>query len=101
MKFLKNKEINMNNIRKIINEWDPINLFPYAPDDEYSVEIEMIKEGIKKVNNQEELTALIQEIFISQFGNDYFDFSIEESKNISKKIYELMLCMEINLHKLF
>ena len=31
------------NIADIINEWDPIDLFPMAPRDEYVKEIERIK----------------------------------------------------------
>lgn len=26
-------------VRKIINEWDPYSLFPYAPENEYELEI--------------------------------------------------------------
>lgn len=31
-------------VKKIIDEWDPINLFPYAPEDEYEEEVKQIEE---------------------------------------------------------
>ena len=35
--------MNKMDIRKIINEWDPYSLFPYAPKNEYEAEIKKIE----------------------------------------------------------
>lgn len=29
-------------IEKVINDWDPMGLFPHAPEDEYSLEIKLL-----------------------------------------------------------
>lgn len=44
-------------IMTIINDWDPIELFPMAPADEYTSEIEKIQE-VLKLNNY----IIIQEL---------------------------------------
>jgi hypothetical protein len=35
MDYIKHQEV----VKRIIDEWDPINLFPDAPENEYSTEI--------------------------------------------------------------
>ena len=51
----------MNNVRNIINEWDPIGLFPYAPKDEYDAEIMAIEEILE--NNSAKLGRRNQQYF--------------------------------------
>lgn len=52
-------------IKNIINEWDPYSLFPFAPNDEYDYEIDMINDFIKKDKNKTELVLFLDEIFDS------------------------------------
>ncbi len=75
----------MDKISKIINEWDPMNLMNHAPDDEYCFEISMIKESMKNIQNEQEFAKKIQEIFISQCGENY-DFSIDKCTLVARKI---------------
>ena len=42
----------MEKITEIINEWDPIELFPMAPKDEYIEEVKLIYEYLHKHHNQ-------------------------------------------------
>ena len=64
----------LNEISNIINDWDPIGLFPAAPKDEYNEEINKISEII--INNKNisdiELASFIKEIFLSSFGESVF-----------------------------
>lgn len=50
-------------IDKIIKEWDPYSLFPFAPKDEYKVEINKIKIYIEKEKDIENLAKYLENIF--------------------------------------
>ena len=75
-------------IMSIINEWDPIDLFPMAPINEYNSEIEKILLFLKSEKNItiSQLQLEINNIFISSFGNDVYKSSFEECKTIATKI---------------
>ena len=73
------------NIEKIINNWDPYSLFPYAPKDEYSKEISEIKNYINTNNDIGDLTNYLGQLFDKEI---IFE---EEKKNfleIAKKILD-------------
>ena len=77
-----------NNIKEIIDFWDPIKLLSFAPQDEYDFEIKQIKNKmlINKDIKTDELALVIQTVFKNAFGKDvyYSDENIEF--NIAKKI---------------
>lgn len=76
-------------IKKVIDEWDPIDLFPDAPDDEYDNEILMVQQYIKNCNgviDQDKLADKIKEIFESQFGSDVFGYVVDECRSIAENI---------------
>lgn len=77
-----------NNIKEIIDFWDPIKLLSFAPQDEYDFEIKQIKNKmlINKDIKTDELALVIQTVFKNAFGEDvyYSDEYIEF--NIAKKI---------------
>ena len=80
----------IDSVEKIIRDWDPIELFPYAPADEYDVEILAI---IEVLNTFDEIDTLmlaekINTIFEEAFGNDVYYADI----NITKSIAEKILC---------
>ena len=72
-----------NNIKEIIDFWDPIKLLSFAPQDEYDFEIKQIR---NKDIKTDELALVIQTVFKNAFGEDvyYSDEYIEF--NIAKKI---------------
>lgn len=74
-------------IKTIINEWDPIDLFPYAPEDEYEEEIRLLDDFIR-VNdpNTEMLTNEIHRVFQKRFGADVFKLNKSECNDIAEKI---------------
>lgn len=79
----------MNFIRDIINEWDPICLFPMAPEDEYEEEIAQIHNLlINKKLAIEKIEEGIEEIFIKAFGEDLFYAftSKEKCKEVAGKL---------------
>lgn len=79
-----------NDIKKVINKWDPLNLLFFTPDDEYETEIRAIRETIivDKITDTNELSSIIKNIFKNFFGEEY-----NSKKNIedyiSKKILNL------------
>lgn len=73
-------------VAKIINDWDPINLFPSAPKDEYEVEIELISNLLKETNDVVELAEGIGKIFGERFGTDVFIRDVSECQDIAKKL---------------
>lgn len=76
----------MDKLSLIINRWDPANLMTHAPDDEYELEIKMIKEILKKTENEHELAKGIQEVFLETVGETFFKKSFEQCFEISKEI---------------
>ncbi|MBP1048414.1 DUF1871 family protein [Enterococcus sp. BWM-S5] len=72
-------------IEEIINGWDPMNLLPLAPDDEYSFEIKKIIDVLEKQPdiNESELDAAISQIFNQAFDVSYFH---AEDEHIAKQI---------------
>ena len=82
MKFKKyNKKEEMykikkleNNIKEIIDFWDPIKLLSFAPQDEYDFEIKQIRNKmlINKDIKTDELALVIQTVFKNAFGEDVY-----------------------------
>ena len=63
----------MDKITEIINEWDPLDLLPFAPQDEYEAEINEIKNILKgnKDISIRELAFSINTILVNFLGDDY------------------------------
>ena len=78
----------METITKIINEWDPIGLFPMAPKNEYVIEIKKIYEYILKDQNIQTRTfaEVINKIFVQAFGADVYDENIDQCILVAEKI---------------
>ncbi|PDK68754.1 hypothetical protein AFZ23_05505 [Listeria monocytogenes] len=76
-------------VEKIINDWDPIELFPLAPKDEYSQEINKII-SIVQENHNIDMNVLdkgIRKIFIDSFGENLIFKNNEDE--IAEKILAL------------
>jgi len=75
-------------IANVINEWDPIDLFPYAPSDEYEEEIKLLRDFLSVRNevSEIELTDEIQRIFIKRFGEDVFTKDKSECATVARRI---------------
>lgn len=55
-------------VKKIIEEWDPIDVFPYAPEDEYEEEVKQIEEyilnaSLDKHNLAKEIYTMFRKIW--------------------------------------
>lgn len=79
-------------VKRIIDKWDPIDLLPYAPHDEYEIEARLVfAEMLTPQGCQvdpERLATRIREIFIRQFGDTVFKASHEECLVIAKEIID-------------
>ncbi|OOC58720.1 DUF1871 family protein [Paenibacillus ihbetae] len=71
-------------ILKIINEWNPVEIYPLL-EDEYCSESKRVMEARRELNSIEELAIEIFGIFKNSFGKEFTN-SIEECKVIAEKI---------------
>lgn len=74
-----------NTIKELIDAWDPYDLLAFAPDDEYSNEINDIYEFLKKNKN-------ISEADLKKYIVERFDFEdiAENKQDIDNLIIELI-----------
>ena len=75
-------------VAEIINGWDPISLFPYAPEDEYYSELNLVKQVMSCCLNANELADKIYNIFSRAFG-DLFVETKQECLYIADKLLML------------
>lgn len=66
-------------IEDIINKWDPLEVFPFAPKDEYENEINKITKLVNDFQSTEELAVAIEKIFFDSFGAEII--------NVPKEVY--------------
>ena len=87
-------EIDMNSIeliRCVLNEWDPLELFPMAPLDEYMPEVIQIEEFVNRDQCDGEVLGLaIRELMRKRFGDDVFTKSQDECMEVAKRILTLL-----------
>lgn len=78
----------MEKLVEIINEWDPMNLFPMAPEDEYIDEIEEIYNYIHSEQeiSSDILAKKLDGIFRKAFSVD----NVYGCKETAQKILEIM-----------
>ena len=75
-------------INAIIDEWDPLELFPFAPKDEYRNESILIYEAYLKIKTVPDLAREIYRIFSVGFGKDVFTKSMDDCIRIADLIAE-------------
>lgn len=75
--------LDFNTVKKHIDEWDPIDLLSFCPNDEYDGESRMIVDSFRKEND---LGKLIYNIFRESFGESTFRKSLEECNQVAQKI---------------
>lgn len=78
--------MNTNNIKQIIDRWDPIGLLAHAPEDEYHSEISEIEALLRKGTNVSALADGIYRIFSSSFGTDIFRQSRSDCRTVAENI---------------
>lgn len=70
----------------IIDDWDPIDLLSHAPSDEYYSEILSIYQLLNTIDDVNELSNGIYEIFVESFGKNIFNKTKEECIIIAEKL---------------
>jgi len=73
-------------ITEIINEWDPIDLFPFAPQDEYKKEIDNIIKLINGTKDIDDISNGIYTIFSESFGDDVLKKNLNDCISIAALI---------------
>ncbi len=78
----------LENITKAIIEFDPLDLLPYAPSDEYDEEIHEIYSFLKNNVNcdLDTLAGEIYEVFKKTLGDDVFTKTIADCHQVASKI---------------
>lgn len=72
-------------VKSIIDEWDPIGLLDFCPEDEYTPEIKDIVALLPNVKSVDELALKIRQVFIKWF--EIF-LSIEKCYPVALKVWE-------------
>ena len=74
-------------IQKIIDKYDPINLYPghMTPDDEYLSEAKIISERYRDVSDVDTFIVNMEKLFIDRFSESVID--LEKLKNMAREIY--------------
>jgi pantothenate kinase len=72
-------------VKRIIDEWDPIDLLSHAPDDEYNVEVIEIEEMLKVTKDLDFIADEIYFVFDKSFRG-VFSKTRGECKEIAKLI---------------
>jgi hypothetical protein len=75
-------------VTQIINQWDPIGLFPGAPTDEYSSEIDQICSKIANAKDFQILAIEIHDTFTKAFGSEIFIGNLHQCEIVAKAILE-------------
>jgi len=77
-------------IKQVIDSWNPYELLPYAPNDEFDSEIRMITDGIRDTDNVMDIAKIVSDVFTSQFGEECFCVvnCFDVAKTIHKKLSE-------------
>lgn len=75
------------NIIQIINEWNPLDIYPLL-EDEYAFESQKVLEATSSANTVNELANEVINIFEKSFGKK-FDKSVDECRIIAEKIIAL------------
>ena len=65
----------MDFVKRIIDEWDPIDLLSHAPDDEFHSEIDEIGYLVRMIDDSVVLAEGIFNVFVESFGKDTFNNS--------------------------
>jgi hypothetical protein len=80
----------LSKVTKAVNEFDPLDLLPYAPPDEYDSEIKEISSFLENNNecNLDILSYKIFDIFKKTLGDEIFDKSIEDCYQVARKILD-------------
>lgn len=77
-------------VKSIIDNWDPIDIMSFSPDDEYDPEILEIEQLLCTTNDVNELADGIYNIFRYYF-NDIFKNSKSDCVIIARSIIEAIL----------
>ena len=72
-------------VKEVVDEWDPIGLLGMGcPDDEYDPEIKDIVQLLSNIKTVDELTRVIQKVFIKWFEED---LTIEKCYPVALEIW--------------
>ena len=72
-------------VKKNVDLWNPENLLPYAPENEYDIESGQIVKKIKTNHSVEELAEIAAQVFSESFGENY---DMKRCKRVAEAIYK-------------
>lgn len=55
-------------VQAILNDWDPLSLFPAAPPDEYEAEAKAVAVRVATCRSEADVQACLYEVFAKAFG---------------------------------
>ena len=75
-------------VKKIIEETDPVQIVSFSPADEFDSEIVEIVKLLKRVSGFDEFYLEICKLFLKQFGEDTY-LNNDKLKEMSKRVWSL------------
>ncbi len=89
-------------LMKIINDWDPIDIKSFTPENEYASEVKEIEKFLAVHNNVNTalLAEKIMDVFVQSFGADIFKKQLKECETIAKKILDLHISSKNDSYKM-
>jgi Domain of unknown function (DUF1871) len=76
-------------VKRVIDEWDPVDLLSHAPPDEYDPEIREITRRMTPSQTPEELAESIERVFVEFFGEAH-ERTIEEFLVVAQRLLSSM-----------
>ncbi len=75
-------------IKDAIDNWDPIELLSFCPDDEYDREINDLVRLYNNCDTVDTLTDKINDVFLKWFGDDVYTEDKEKCSDVARYIIE-------------
>lgn len=72
-------------VKTYIDEWNPYDLLPEAPCDEFDEESMMISSKLRDHMTAEQIAEIIAKVFGEMFDRE--DFTVENCMDVSNRIY--------------
>jgi hypothetical protein len=85
-------------ISDCINNWDPMGLFPDAPNDEYELEINRIIPQIRDMSSPENTSKIISQMFTEYFDEE---FTTKVCTEVANEIFTKLESAQLLMNKAF
>lgn len=79
-----------NYVKKAIDEWNPNNLLPLAPENEFDTESKLIAERISETDSVKQIAWVVSMVFTEEYEPDGEGYSVETCMGVAQMIKDNM-----------